>query len=105
MTNLVRWLAAREEADRVRAAPEKPIYRYGESPRFTARVFDGTLAPRPGAWTVLELGPASGAASPAAAAVPREPVVLEEVEGAPGTYRASLAPLPPGRYRWRASAT
>ncbi len=47
--NAVRWLVIREDVARVRAVPDKPIYRSGEPVTFHAQVFDELLQPQQGA--------------------------------------------------------
>jgi hypothetical protein len=98
-SNLVRWLAARDDAGVVRATPDRSLYRFGEPVGFTARVFDESLMPRPG-MTVRATLVAEGRQSPDTAAI-----VLEEVRGNPGVYRGRFGPLPPARYAYRVEAS
>ncbi|MFH1568837.1 MAG: hypothetical protein ABIL09_12640 [Gemmatimonadota bacterium] len=86
----VKWLALKSPAGRVRAAPERPVYRAGEEVALVAEVFDELARPQAAARVEASL---DGGARRAA---------LESLGS--GRYRVSLRGLPAGEHAFEVQA-
>jgi hypothetical protein len=93
--NAARWLTDFEGGEPFRVRPERDVVLRGEAVAMTARLFDDRYQPVDGARIEVRVTPeeANGAA-------PR-PLVLQ---GSRGYYSGAFPPLPPGRYRYEATA-
>ena len=93
---LMRWLAEPAERQPFAVHPLRGVFQDSEPIVFEARLLDDAFRPISGARVALSLaGTGAGAPARRASLFP---------EGEAGRYRGRLAPLPPGGYRYEASA-
>jgi hypothetical protein len=130
---VMRWLSEPSQTDRFLVRPVRNVFQDSEPVAFTARLADEAYEPVAGARVRIEieqaaifgdpalgtgapLGAGQGVQDPAAAPAPdrnaaessHDGHVLEAElypEGPAGQYAATLAPLPPGMYHFRALAS
>jgi hypothetical protein len=119
---VMRWLSEPSQTDRFLARPLRLVFQDSEPLVFTARLADEAYEPVAGARVRIEIEQVAPLAAPEAGAgstevpasggagleAPQEGRVLEAAlypEGPVGQYAATLAPMPPGMYRFRALAT
>lgn len=98
-SNVIRWLATREESRLVRVYPEHNVFRGGQSIAFRARLYDESYRPMDRAQVKV-------------VAMKRETPGRVETEGdlfesgrRDGQYRGELGALSPGEYLYRAEVT
>ncbi len=89
MENMVLWLIARDDVERVAITPDKPIFIAGETVRLNARVLDESYVPIDDAEVEARL------ASPQH---PKDSSIVSFQMVRPGSYLATLHYLPPGDY-------
>lgn len=99
---MLRWVAEPAQRDRIRVEPIRGVFQNGESPEFTARVWDASYAPVAGARVTVDVF-AAGAEAPSAPQEPLRRVELRPGQGE-GSYAGFTEPLAPGGYRYRAEA-
>lgn len=87
--NLVLWLVAREDVERVTITPERPIFIAGESVRLNARVLNESYIP---------VDDAEVEASLRSRQNPADSMVVSFRFDRPGNYSADLHYLPSGEY-------
>ncbi|MBK7091624.1 MAG: hypothetical protein IPH59_07880 [bacterium] len=87
--NLVLWLVAREDVERVTITPERPIFIAGESVRLNARVLDESYIPIDNAEVEASLSSRQN---------PGDSMVVSFRYDRPGNYSADLHYLPSGEY-------
>ncbi len=89
LDNLVLWLVAREDVERVTITPERPIFIAGESVRLNARILDESYIP---------IDDAEVEASLRSRQNPGDSMVVSFRYDRPGNYSADLHYLPSGEY-------
>lgn len=92
MENVVLWLVARDDLERVSISPERPIFVAGESINLNARVLDESYLP---------VGDAEIEATLVSDENPADTMVIGFQAGRPGSYSATLHYLAPGTYQVR----
>ncbi|MCA9727392.1 MAG: VWA domain-containing protein [Candidatus Eisenbacteria bacterium] len=95
---LVRWLAEPAVRDRFHVEPGKRVYASGESSQFAASLYDATFAPVEGAVVELQVFGAGDSLHTPLARIPLS------AAGEPGSYEGEGPSLPPGAYRFEATA-
>lgn len=93
---LARWLAEPVDRERFQVHPTRRVYQSGESVAFEATLWDEGYQPVSGASVQLEVSPLDGAATPLS--------VPLSGSGEAGGYEGTRPSLPPGAYRYRATA-
>ncbi len=88
--NMVLWLVAREDVERVVITPDRPIFIAGESVRLNARVLDDSYIP---------VEDAEVEASLLSRQNPADSMVVSFRYDRPGNYSADLHYLPSGEYQ------
>lgn len=96
-TNAVRWLTSPDLANRLLVEPDRPVFERGDAVSFSARLADRDYQPVDGAEIQVRLTPLE------AAAASHDSVTLT-LTGAAGFYSGGSGSLPPGRYRYAATA-
>ncbi len=92
--NAARWLTARGELERIAAETDRDVYAAGERAIVSAQVYRSDFRPATGAEVACTVSRGAETAP-----------LAEFALGADGDfYRATLDPLPPGRYVFEASA-
>jgi hypothetical protein len=89
MENMVLWLVARDDIERVAIIPDKPIFIAGETVRLNARVFDESY---------IAIDDAELTARLISNQSPKDSSVVSFQLVKPGTYAATLHYLPSGTY-------
>lgn len=96
---MIRWLAEPTMRDRFVAEPVRGVFQNGESPEFSARLWDDRYSPVSDAKVTVEIAALDSITSfSGSRALELRP------RGLDGNYGASTDPLPPGSYRFVAEA-
>jgi len=105
---LARWLSEPSEQERFALRPLRPVFQDGEAVGFSARLLDAAFQPVPAARIEMTITPAGGSGAGDAASISAASGETHRLalfpEGAAGRYAGTLAPLPPGAYRYQAHA-
>ncbi|MFH2056300.1 MAG: hypothetical protein ABIJ61_10110 [bacterium] len=89
MQNLVLWLVARDDQQRIAIAPERPILIAGEPVELSAQVLDESFLPLPDAQVEASLINEDH---------PEDTLIVSFLPDRPGQYHARLPYLSPGKY-------
>ena len=89
MENMVLWLIARDDVERIAITPDKPIFIAGETVRLNARVLDESYVPIDDAEVEARLTSAEH---------PKDSSIVSFQMVRPGSYLATLHYLPSGNY-------
>jgi hypothetical protein len=107
-TNAARWLTAPDLASRLVVEPGKPVFERGNAVDFTARLADRDYQPLDGADIAVTIAPDDSVAARApavgGAANDEGERTLRLAGSGGGFYAGETGSLPPGRYRFRATA-
>jgi len=108
----MRWISEPSQTDRFLVRPLRHVFQDSEAVAFTARLADEAHEPVAGARVRIEIEQVGRLAAPEVAAgrpeeAPAGQTLGAELypEGPAGQYAATLASLPPGGYRFTATAT
>lgn len=93
--NSVRWLVTAEDVERMRVAPDKPIFKSGERITFSASLMDQSYQPIDDASVIVTVVPDSTSET-------GDSLTASMVQTTPGRYAADLHLLEHGRYRYEA---
>jgi hypothetical protein len=97
--SLVRWLAEPAMRERFLVEPVRGVFQNGESPEFSARVWNAQYAPILDARVDIQIFPAQDGST----AAPIRQLELKP-RGTEGTFSGQTEPLPAGEYRFVAQA-
>jgi hypothetical protein len=111
---MMRWLSEPVQRERFHVSPVRPVFQDSEPIAFTGRLFDEAFQPVPGGRLMLRIEqvaelPVSGdtlAGAPHEGAGSDRPAaeIFLYPDGPVGRYAGTVAPLPPGMYRYQAEA-
>ncbi len=102
LTGVTRWLAEPLSRDRFQARPTRQVYQSGEEITWNASLWDEAYAPVKGARIRVEVTPAGEGSSGEEVPERRNVDLIDAID--PGHYDAAIGALPPGEYRYRATA-
>ncbi len=94
--NSVRWLVTSEDIERMRLAPDKPVFKSGERITFSASLLDQSYQPIDDASVIVTVLPDSTSET-------GDSLTASMVQTTPGRYTADLHLLEHGKYRYEAA--